>query len=128
MEVSKALITVVFVASLSSVVRSAPVKRSPSTIDILTDVISRHVKNATQEVCIGKWLSVFSKWTIWQTKTALPDQTSKLLFWKRRFPHYSKIKNWEGITSLQVFLHYPATSASTENTVGQIIFRTCHFN
>ena len=50
MEVSKVLIASILVASLSSVARSAPVKRSTSDIQVLTDVISRHVKNATQEV------------------------------------------------------------------------------
>ena len=50
MEISKVLMASILVASLSSVVHSAPVKRSTSDIQVLTDVISRHVKNATQEV------------------------------------------------------------------------------
>ena len=50
MEVPKVLIAALFVASLSLVALSAPVKRSASDIQVLTDVTSRHVINATQEV------------------------------------------------------------------------------
>lgn len=50
MEVTKVLIAVTFVATLSSVTLSAPVKPSPTEIQVLADVISRVVKNATQEV------------------------------------------------------------------------------
>ena len=52
MEVSKVLIASILVVSLSLVALSAPVKRSSSEIEVLADVVSRQVKNATQEVWI----------------------------------------------------------------------------
>ena len=50
MEISKVLIASILVTSLSLAALTAPVKRSASEIEVLTDVISRHVINATQEV------------------------------------------------------------------------------
>ena len=50
MEVTKVLIAVTFVATLCSIALSAPVKPSPTDIQVLADVISRVVKNGTQEV------------------------------------------------------------------------------
>lgn len=38
------------VALLNSVTLSAPLKRSPSTIELLVDLIDGEVKNATQQV------------------------------------------------------------------------------
>ena len=51
MEVSKTLIAAIIVATLSSVAHGAPLKRLPSTAEVLiTDVIPPILANATQEV------------------------------------------------------------------------------
>lgn len=60
MEVSKVLMAAMLVALLNSVTLSAPLKRSPSTIELLVDLIDGEVKNATQQVWI-KNASFFAK-------------------------------------------------------------------